>query len=132
MSISESGSEATDFHRWIEQEFAETGAFTALVVLVDITETKVTPICSTYMNVIGDDIGWDEIIVMFAGAGATWGGASFFPTTAPSGGPVDNPTARLKLRQLESRLDDDRLVLNEGHFFDARGRSIRVDEIVLN
>jgi len=49
--------------------------------------------------------------------------------TAPDGGPLDNPTARLRLRELESRVNGDRLVLNEGHFFDAWGRRLRIDEV---
>lgn len=131
MSISEHPEAEIDFDDWVAAEFAATGAFTALVILVSISETKVTPICSTYMNIIGDEVGWDEIVVMFAGSGATWDGAAFFPVTGPSG-PIDNPTARLKLRQLEARLDDDRLVLNEGRFFDAKGRSLRIDEVALH
>src|SRR5262249_44591224 len=120
---------ATDFDRWIAEQFAETGALTALVVLVDIGETKVTPLCSTYFNIIGDEIDWSEVTVLFAGAGADWSGASFFPLTAPRGGPLDNPSARLKLRELEARLDDDRLVLNEGHFFDKWGRRLQIEEM---
>ena len=119
---------ATDFDRWIAQEFARTGAFTALAVLVAIGETTVTPLASTYFNVIGDETGWGEITVMFAGAGRDWDGASFYPATAAGGGPLDNPNARLKLRALEARLDDDRLVLNEGYFFDKWGRRMQVEE----
>jgi hypothetical protein len=33
------------------------------------------------------------------------------------------------LRDIELRLDDDRLVLNEGHFFDKWGRHLRIDEV---
>src|SRR5262245_49753661 len=106
------------------------GKFTCLVVLVDIGETKVTPLCTTYFNVIGDEVDWSEIVLMFAGSGADWHGAAFFPIVAEQGGPLDNPTARIKLRELESRLDDDRLVLNEGHFFDKWGRRMRIDEVV--
>lgn len=129
MSTSDARERATDFDHWIAEEFAETGAFTAFVLLVEIAETKVTPLCSTYFNVIGDEIDWGEITVLFAGAGAEWDGASFFPVTASQGGPVDNPTARLKLRELEARLDDDRLVLNEGHFFDKWGRRMKIEEL---
>lgn len=128
MSISDHP--VTEFEKWLKDEFARTGKFTALVVLVDISETKVTPLCSTYFNVIGDEVEWNEIVLMFEGAGTDWHGASFFPVVSQHGGPLDNPTARIKLRELEARLDDDRLVLNEGAFFDKWGRSMRIDEIV--
>lgn len=127
MSTSE---HTTDFEEWLVKEFATTGKFTALVVLVDIGETKVTPLCTTYFNVIGDEVDWQDIVLMFQGSGADWHGASFFPVTAANGGPLDNPNARIRLRELEARLDDDRLVLNEGAFFDKWGRSMRIDEIV--
>ena len=129
MSPTSDGSSPTDFKQWIAGEFDATGAFTALVVLVEIAASKVTPLCSTYFNVIGDEVDWSDITVLFAGAGAAWDGASFFPVTAPDGGPLDNPTARLKLRDLEARLDDDRLVLNQGHFFDKWGRRLKIEEV---
>jgi hypothetical protein len=120
----------SDFDRWLATEFARTGAFTALAVLVEIAESEVTPLCSTYFNVIGDEIDWSEITVLFAGAGRAWDGASFYPLTAPDGGPLDNPNARLRLRELEARLDDDPLVLNEGHFFDKWGRRLKIEEVM--
>ena len=118
-----------DFEQWLAQEFAATGAFTAFVILVEIAGTQVTPLCSTYFNVIGDEVAWGEIVTMFAGAGQSWGGAAFFPTVAAHGGPLDNPTARLRLRELEGRVDADRLVLNQGHFFDASGRRMTIEEV---
>jgi hypothetical protein len=129
LSISEQTPGATDFERWLPSAFAEMGAFTALVVLVDIEGTRVTPLCSTYFNVIGDEIAWDDIVLMFAGSGADWDGAAFFPATGAAGGPLDNPTARLRLRALEARLAEDRLVLNEGRFFDCRGRRLKIEEV---
>ncbi|MGZ8300894.1 MAG: hypothetical protein ACXWU5_10990, partial [Rhodoplanes sp.] len=129
MSISEQTPGATDFERWLPSVFAEMGAFTALVVLVDIEGTRVTPLCSTYFNVIGDKVVWDDIVLMFAGSGADWDGAAFFPATGVAGGPLDNPTARLRLRALEARLAEDRLVLNEGRFFDCRGRRLKIEEV---
>ena len=126
MSTSDTG---TDFDRWLGQEFAGTGSFTALVVLVTIDGQTVAPLCSTYFNVIGDEIDWGEITVLFAGSGADWDGASFFPITAPDGGPLDNPNARLALRELEARVENDRLVLNEGHFFDKWGRRLKIEEV---
>ena len=130
MSTSDEDMPLSDFDRWLATEFAQTGAFTALAVLVEIAENNVTPLCSTYFNVIGDEIDWGEITVLFAGAGRAWDGASFYPLTAPDGGPLDNPSARLRLRELEARLDDDPLVLNEGHFFDKWGRRLKVEEVM--
>jgi hypothetical protein len=129
LSTSNGNAPPTDFDEWLAAEFARTGAFTALAVLVEITDNKVTPLCSTYFNVIGDEVDWSEITVLFAGAGHAWDGASFYPMTAPDGGPLDNPNARLRLRELEARLDDDRLVLNEGHFFDKWGRRLQIEEV---
>ncbi len=128
MSISDPALEANDFERWLPAAFAETGAFTALVVLVDIGETRVTPLCSTYFNVIGDEVAWSDMVLMFAGSGADWDGAAFFPVTADASGPLDNPSARLKLRALEARLAEDRLVLNEGSLFDRLGRRLMIEE----
>jgi hypothetical protein len=130
VSISERPSHAdNDFEQWLAEEFAETGAFTAFAILVDIDETEVTPLCSTYFNVIGAEAEWSDIVVMFAGAGREWNGAAFFPATATDGGPLDNPAARLRLRDLETRIDDDRLVINEGHFFDKWGRRMKIAEV---
>jgi hypothetical protein len=131
LSISSDQTPTTDFDRWVAAEFAQTGAFTALVVLVEIGAQQVTPLCSTYFNVIGDEVDWQEIAVLFAGSGANWDAASFFPVTGLNGAPLDNPNARLKLRELEARLHQDLLVLNEGHFFDKLGRRLKIEEVGL-
>ena len=129
MSISERDVLACDFDRWISAEFAKNGSFTALAVLVEIAGSKVIPLCSTYFNVVGDEVDWGEITVLFAGSGRQWDGAAFFPQRSTGGGPLDNPNARLRLRMLEERLDDNRLVLNEGHFFDRLGRRMKIEEV---
>ena len=121
----------TDFDAWLKEEFARVGPFTSLAVLVEITETKVNPLCSTYVNVIGDETDWAEITVLFAGAGRDWDGASFYSLIGPNGGPLDNPNARLRLRELEARIDENPLVLNEGNFFDKWGRRLKIEEIEL-
>lgn len=126
MSIGET---QTEFEAWLAEEYEREGSFTALIVLVAIGDSTVTPLCSTYVNVIGAEVEWSELVIMFAGAGHDWDGAAFFPRQDSHGRPLDNPAARIHLRDLESRLDDDRLVLNEGHFFDRWGRRMRVDEV---
>lgn len=129
MSTSKSGGKLNDFDHWLAAEFAARGAFTVLVVLVDIGEPKVMPLSSTYLNVIGTEVDWSELTVLLAGSGVDWNGAAFFPVTSPTGGPLNNSAARLQLRQLETQIDDDRLVLNEGHFFDKWGRRMMIEEI---
>jgi hypothetical protein len=68
-------------------------------------------------------------VVMFAGSGADWDGAAFFPVSSPESELLDNPTARLRLRDLEARFDQDRLVLNEGAFFDNLGQRLKIEEV---
>src|SRR5438309_1263772 len=80
-----STSDINSFDDWIAAEFDERGAFTALVILVDIDGHKVTPLCSTYFSVVGDEVDWAEITVLFAGSGVDWDGASFFPVTSQPG-----------------------------------------------
>ena len=125
MSTSDAGEE---FNDWIVSEFNERGAFTALVVLVEIGERSVTPLASTYLNVIGKEVDWLQIQALFAGAGVRWDGASFYPATAPQGGPLGNAAAREQLREVEQRVKAERLALNEGFFFDRHGRRMMVEE----
>lgn len=129
MSTSETAGGATEFDAWIAEEIAARGPFTALVVLVEIGERSVTPLSSTYLNVIGAEVDWREILTLFAGAGVPWDGASFFPVTAPDGGPLDNNAARVGLRLIEERVKAERLVLNEGFFFDRHGRRMMIEEM---
>lgn len=124
-----STSEPTEFDRWLAGIVREHGKFTALVILARIDERSVEPLCSTYLHVIGDEVDWEELKVLFAGAGQSWDGAAFFPTRARNGGPIDNPTARLRLAELEARVLENRLLLNEGHFFDALGRKIKIERL---
>ena len=129
MSISDPRRHATEFDGWISAEFATHGAFTALVILVDIDATRVNPLTSTFFHVIGDDTDWGEISLLFDGSGADWDGASFFPVRTRGGALLDNATARQALQGLMARLGEDRLVLNEGRFFDKWGRQLKVEEV---
>ena len=129
MSTSDPNAGPNEFEAWLASEFEETGSFTALIVLVNIGEVAVTPLCSTHVNVIGPEVEWSELVLMFAGSGQEWDGAAFFPRQDAHGRPLDNPAARVALRALEQRLDDDRLVLNQGNFFDTSGRRMRIDEV---
>ncbi|MFG1463241.1 hypothetical protein V5F77_10085 [Xanthobacter sp. DSM 24535] len=117
----------TEFDQWLRDAFAQHGPFTALVVLVRIGGLEVAPLASTFFNIIGDEIRWPQIVALFAGSGKTWDGCAFFPVL-DAGGPLLNGEARSRLRALEARVKADRLVLNEGQFFDTWGRRLKVEE----
>lgn len=117
-----------DFDDWFRAAYATSGGFTALVVLVEISERDAKPVASTYFHAVGDDAVWRDIRKLFASAPGGWDGAVFFTASAKDGGPVEDPLARVELRRVEAMIDDDRLAINEGAFFDRRGRRMRVDE----
>jgi hypothetical protein len=122
-----STSERTEFDEWLVDMVRQHGEFTALVILTEIGERSVVPLCSTYLHVIGEEVDWEEIKIMFAGSGRNWDGAAFFPTKGRNGGPIDNPTARRRLAELEAKVTENRMVLNDGHFFDTLGRKIKIE-----
>ena len=72
-------SDATEFDDWLAALYESIGDFTMLVILTEIRERRVTPLCSTYFHVVGDDAEWDSMSLMFAGSGQQWDGAAFFP-----------------------------------------------------
>ena len=101
----------------------------ALIVLVGIGELSVTPLRSTWVHVVGDDLGWKEVARLLDGAGAEWDGALFAARTDRGGGPLPDAAARIALRDLGDEVLADRTVLNAGHFFDRRGRRLKVEEV---
>lgn len=122
---------ADDFAAWLAATFGEHGDFTALVVLVRIAEMRVTPLASTFLTFVGEEVTWAEVAGLFAGAKKAWDGAAFFPVLNAEG-PLANEEARARLRILEERIRSNRLVLNEGAFFDLWGRKMKVEEIAPN
>lgn len=129
MSSDSSNGARTEFDDWLASMIGQHGEFTVLVILAEIGGRRVVPLCSTFLHVVGDEVDWSEITALFAASGKTWDGAAFFPTKARNGGPIDNPTARLRLAELEAKVMADRMVLNDGHFFDGLGRRIEIKPI---
>jgi hypothetical protein len=121
----------TDFDRWVVGEYRSgaTSGFTALVILVRIRKKAVALQRSTYLHVIGEETGWSEVHALFSQSGARWDGAALFVKRRPEGGPLDDFSARLFLLDQQARVADDRLTINEGHFFDVWGRRMRIDEV---
>jgi hypothetical protein len=116
------------FDGWLAEELAGSGSFTALVILVAIGELSVIPRRSTWFHIVGGDLDWAAVAGLLDGAGSDWQGAVFAPRTASDGGPLPDPVARVEVLALAERIRADRTVLNDEHFFDRRGRRLRVDE----
>ncbi len=129
MSRSDAPDRPARFDAWVAAEFAAAGPFTALVVLARIGDLTVTPLRSTWVHVIGDELTWDDVARLFDGAGADWDGALFAPRTDRAGGPLPDAAARLALRDLGDAVIQDRTVLNTEHFFDREGRRLKVEEV---
>jgi hypothetical protein len=119
---------ATDFDDWLVRTFGRVGAFTMLIVLVEIGETQVALLRSSYLHVIGDETRWPDMVRLFAGSGAAWNGAAFFQ--ADRGGLVHDAVAKQRLAALVQHLERDRSILNDGEFFDLRGLRLKLEEIV--
>jgi hypothetical protein len=118
---------ATDFDDWLVETFGRVGAFTMLIVLVEIGETSVALLRSSYLHVIGDETRWSDMARLFAGSGAAWNGAAFFQ--ADRIGLVDDATAKRRLASLARHLEVDRSILAHGEFFDARGLRLKIEEV---
>ncbi|MGE0849270.1 MAG: hypothetical protein AB7O44_06550 [Hyphomicrobiaceae bacterium] len=129
MSSADPDAGRTEFDDWLAGMVRQHGEFTVLVVLTEIGERRVVPLCSTFLHVIGDEVDWKDLKTTFGTSGQRWDGAAFFPTKARGGGLIDNTTARARLGELEAKVREDRMILNDGHFFDVSGRHIKIEPI---
>ncbi len=117
----------TDFDDWLVQTFAKVGSFTMLIVLVEIGETTVSLLASSYLHVIGDETRWADMKQLLAAAGVGWSGAVFFQGDA--GGLIDDATAKQRLSSLVRHLQGDRSILRHGEFFNPQGLRMKIAEI---
>jgi len=122
-----SGPALTDFDDWLMRTYARVGAFTVIVILVDIGEISVTPLRSTHLHVVGDEIRWPEMARLFDGAGVSWNGAAFFQ--ADRAGLVADDEAKRRLASLVRHVNEDRKILNDGEFFNPSGLRLKLEEI---
>lgn len=128
MSRLETNRDISRFDDWIAEEYRRTRGFTALIVLVSIGNLEVLPLRSTFLHVIGDELDWLTFVETMRAAGVSWDGVAIVPIVDDDGGPVEDSKARVALRDLDKRIVEDRMVINEGHFFDKWGRRMKVEE----
>jgi hypothetical protein len=116
----------TDFDDWLVQTFAQTGSFTMLIILVEIGETTVSLLASSYLHVIGDETRWSDMQELLAASGVTWSGAVFFQ--ADRSGLIDDATTQQRLSSLSRHLQGDRSILRHGEFFNTQGLRMEIAE----
>lgn len=122
--------EPLTFDTWIREEFSRgSGGFTALAVLFGIGTSSVTPLRSTWVQVVGADLDWKGISARFDAGGRDWDGACFAARRGGGGGPLGEPAAKLAVEALGKALVADRRLLNREHFFNRYGRRVRVEEV---
>jgi hypothetical protein len=69
---------AVDFDRWLESQFAASGPFTALIILVKIESTTIWPLGSSYATVIGSDLRWAGMRRLLDDSRLSWSGVAIF------------------------------------------------------
>lgn len=117
----------TDFDEWLTTIFERAGSFTMLLVLVKFEETAIAILRSSHLHVIGDEIGWQDMLTLLAKANVTWDCVALYQ--AGREGLVEDGVARERLASLIDHLDEDRTLLNEAGLFNRDGLSVRIDEI---
>lgn len=116
------------FDDWIVREYRRSKGFTALILLVSTANLGVLPLRSTFTHVIGEELDWHQFSMLMRGAGVAWDGVLIMPVSDSGGGPIADARASEELSALEERVNENRLVVNEGHFFDSWGRRMKVVE----
>jgi hypothetical protein len=117
----------TDFDDWLVETFGRIGSFTMLIVLVEIGETSISLLASSYLHVIGNETRWADMVDLLSGAGVPWNGAAFFQ--GDRAGLIDDATASQRLLSLTRHLEKDRSILTHGEFFNAQGLRMKIEEI---
>jgi len=117
----------TDFDDWLVETFAKVGSFTMLIVLVEIGETSVSPLASSYLHVIGNETRWADMVDLLSHANVLWSGAAFFQGDRT--GLIDDATAKQRLASLTRHLEKDRSILTHSEFFNAQGLRMKIEAI---
>lgn len=117
----------TDFDDWLVETFSRVGSFTMLMVLVEIGETSVSLLASSYLHIVGDETRWPDMMELLTASGARWNGVAFFQ--ADRTGLVGDAIAKERLRSLTQHLEGDRSILKHAEFFNAQGLRMKIEEV---
>ena len=120
----------TAFDRWLAETLDREGPFTMFLVLMEEAPATIVPVRSSYLHVIGPDIGWDELAGLIAEADASWHSVAVFAAKARTGGPMPDVEARQRLASLEAAVVRDRMTVRKGELFDTRGRRLDLSPLL--
>jgi hypothetical protein len=118
-----------DFEPWLRREYQALGPFTVLIVLVAIREPTLFPLGGSYAAVIGDEMSWPEMRRLLDASGMRWDGAALFAVQGEDSKPLADADAKARLKSLQDRVIADHARINDGAFFDRKGRLMQVEEI---
>ena len=124
-----SSSKGAEFESWIVEQYAATGGFTALILLLTLAGDKVSMISCSYVHVIGDEVRWRDMKSMLDASRRKWDAFVVFPESPPGGGPLIDVVAKARLQERIDEVTVNRMILNDAGFFDTRGRHIRIDPV---
>ncbi|TWS94688.1 hypothetical protein [Reyranella sp. CPCC 100927] len=117
------------FDAWLRETYAATKGFTALLLLVKTDARTIWPLGSSYANVIGNELTWSEFRRLLDRSDLSWNAVAIFPAAAAAGGPLNDTEARARLKQVQDRVIANHAAVNEGVFFDRKGRPLRLDPL---
>jgi hypothetical protein len=124
-----SNSKGAEFESWIVEQYAATGGFTALILLLALGGDKVSMISCSYVHVIGDEVRWRDMKSMLDASRRKWDAFVVFAESPPGGGPLIDVVAKARLQERIDEVTVNRMILNDAGFFDTRGRHIRIDPV---
>lgn len=111
---------------------AATDGFTAIVMLLALSEQSIQPVSCSYVDLTGEEARWDEMKPLLDGSGRRWDAVVIFAESAPGGGPVSEDVAKLRQQELIDVVMADGMALNDGGMFDTQGRAIRIAPVEVN
>lgn len=99
------------------------------LILMKEEPATLTPLCSSYLHVIGDDVAWADLTETLNGAGVIWDSVAVFAGQDEFQQIFAGPEAKVRLRELEVALLANRLVIQRGELFDRWGRRLQIERL---
>jgi hypothetical protein len=117
------------FEAWFTSMFRREGAFTMFLIIMEQEPSTVTPLFGTYLQAVGDELSWSDLVALLDTAESPWDIVAVFAGQDENGGLFGDHEAKARMRELEEALLADRLVLQKGEMFDKWGRAMQIERM---